>query len=98
MPPDTVYVGRGSPWGNPFEIGKFGTRKDCVHFFTRLLHGFLVISCPTELYRRQKDYLVHLQAHIGELRGKNLACWCRMDQECHADWLLVMANVEDTSC
>ncbi len=27
-----------------------------------------------------------------ELRGKNLACWCRLDQPCHADVLLELAN------
>ena len=29
---------------------------------------------------------------VSELRGKNLACWCRLDQECHADVLLEIAN------
>lgn len=28
------------------------------------------------------------------LRGKNLACWCRLDQPCHADVLLDLANQE----
>lgn len=27
-----------------------------------------------------------------ELRGKNLACWCSLDQPCHADVLLELAN------
>jgi len=27
-----------------------------------------------------------------ELRGKNLACWCALDQPCHADVLLELAN------
>ena len=27
-----------------------------------------------------------------DLRGKNLACWCRHGQPCHADWLLEIAN------
>ncbi len=27
-----------------------------------------------------------------ELRGKNLACWCPLDQPCHADVLLKIAN------
>lgn len=27
-----------------------------------------------------------------ELRGKNLACWCQLDQPCHADVLLEIAN------
>ena len=25
---------------------------------------------------------------IDELRGKHVACWCRLDQPCHADALL----------
>jgi hypothetical protein len=29
---------------------------------------------------------------LGELRGKNLACWCPLDQPCHADVLLEIAN------
>jgi hypothetical protein len=29
---------------------------------------------------------------IAELRGKDLACWCRLDQPCHADVLLDLAN------
>ena len=27
-----------------------------------------------------------------ELRGHNLACWCPLDEECHADVLLRIAN------
>ena len=29
---------------------------------------------------------------VSELRGKNLACWCGLDAECHADVLLEFAN------
>lgn len=29
---------------------------------------------------------------VHELRGKNLACWCPLDQPCHADVLLELAN------
>jgi len=28
------------------------------------------------------------------LRGKDLACWCPLDQPCHADVLLELANGE----
>lgn len=31
-------------------------------------------------------------AGIEELRGKDLACWCALDQPCHADVLLEEAN------
>jgi hypothetical protein len=36
---------------------------------------------------RRKDVL-----HFDELRGKNLACWCPLDQPCHAEVLLELAN------
>ncbi len=29
---------------------------------------------------------------VAELSGKNLACWCPLDQPCHADVLLELAN------
>jgi hypothetical protein len=28
----------------------------------------------------------------GELRGKDLACWCALDEPCHGDVLLEIAN------
>lgn len=31
------------------------------------------------------------------LRGKDLACWCPLDQPCHADVLLELANGEATA-
>jgi hypothetical protein len=32
------------------------------------------------------------QDAVVELKGKNLACFCRLDQPCHADVLLKIAN------
>ncbi|TFL15934.1 DUF4326 domain-containing protein [Jannaschia formosa] len=34
-PRHAVYVGRGSPWGNPFRIGPDGTRNDVCDRFER---------------------------------------------------------------
>lgn len=37
-PPDAVYIGRGSPWGNPFVIGRDGTRDQvCDRFEAEVL-------------------------------------------------------------
>jgi hypothetical protein len=33
-----------------------------------------------------------------ELRGKDLACWCPLDQPCHADVLLEIANPKEPPC
>jgi hypothetical protein len=34
-------------------------------------------------------------ADVSSLRGKDLACWCSLDQPCHADVLLELANAPD---
>ncbi len=36
-------------------------------------------------------YLIN-PSFFDELRGKDLACWCPLDQPCHADVLLEIAN------
>ena len=39
---------------------------------------------------------LHTEAELAEwlapLRGRDLACWCPLDQPCHADVLLELAN------
>lgn len=35
FPAGAVYVGRGSPWGNPFVIGRDGTRAEVISRFER---------------------------------------------------------------
>ena len=35
-----------------------------------------------------------LTPDLAELRGKDLARWCPLDQPCHADVLLELANAE----
>lgn len=32
-PEDGVYIGRGSPYGNPYVIGKHGTREEVIRLF-----------------------------------------------------------------
>lgn len=37
-PKDAVYIGRGSPYGNPFVIGQHGTREEVIEkYATRVL-------------------------------------------------------------
>lgn len=77
--PDAVIVARPSKWGNPFEIGKDGTRQECVDLFDRWM-------------RHQEPMWADNPPDAAELRGKDLACWCPLDQPCHADVLLKIAN------
>lgn len=84
MPSNTVYVGRPSKWGNPYKIGDMGFGK-----LPRIktIKG-TIRSYAAELRVRlffRPDLLV-------ELKGKNLACWCPLNQPCHADILLKETN------
>jgi hypothetical protein len=85
MPPNTVYVGRGSKWGNPYIVGTemvTGPHGDPREPMTA--------AEAVALYR---EYVEQHACIVDEhLRGRNLACWCALDQPCHADVLLELAN------
>lgn len=52
-----------------------------------------------ELYRWKMEtdgFWSNAKRRLHDLRGKNLACWCPLDQPCHADVLLDIANKEPT--
>jgi len=80
LPSDAVYVGRPTRWDNPYKVGEPNpdkpgselTAKDAV-----FLYESYVCNDP--------DFQLLI---INYLRGKDLACWCKLDQPCHADILL----------
>jgi hypothetical protein len=43
-PPNAVYVGRGTPWGNPFVIGRDGDRDAVCDRFEREVLPTLDVS------------------------------------------------------
>lgn len=43
-PSDAVYIGRGSPWGNPFVIGRDGNRDEVCDRFEREILPTLDVS------------------------------------------------------
>lgn len=66
---------------------------------TQCIHGYvsssraISISEAVDLYRtllkiRQRDEPDRLRQWLHPLRGHDLACWCPLDQPCHADVLL----------
>ena len=85
MPPNTVSVAQPSKWGNPFLVGESGTPSECVAKYARYLRD--VARFPLDRWNRDQ-----LNESLVELRGKNLACWCKVTDPCHADVLLELAN------
>lgn len=81
MPEGAVYVGRPTRWGNPFRLQAGDDPKLIVERYRFWLKNTLtILACPPQ------------PNEIAQLRGKDLACWCPLDQPCHADVLLELAN------
>lgn len=106
MPEGAVYVGRPSRWGNSVRVGwKYLTsptllpwRVPTARDIGAYDHGIVVERCPDAAtavawYRPQAEAWVdNGSLDLAPLRGRDLACWCPLDQPCHADVLLELAN------
>ena len=102
MPPNTVKVDRSTKWGNPFTIplaieSGYATRETAQAFVVECFRDWLGSNQQGRYWwqgpesDRRRAFFTE---HITDLRGKNLACWCK-DSPCHADVLLELANRED---
>ncbi len=84
MPPNTVKVDRTTMWGNRWKVGLWSNT---------LGRRIANVQEAIDLYATLAWPEAHSLAWVREnLRGKNLACWCEIDEPCHADWLLKVAN------
>ena len=137
MPEGAVYVGRPSPWGNPWPVDyrgdiqpwlalalgeradEPGRRAAAVRAFRWWVEGaaapFPVRTATAgpgdiEYADGTSRHIADVPAAMGvmmlarqpiglpprpdlaALRGRDLACWCALDQPCHADVLLELAN------
>lgn len=61
VPPNAIYIGRGSPYGNPFPISETCTREESIAKFREYLDS-----------NEQLKVLIRR-----ELRGKDLVCFCK---------------------
>lgn len=73
VPDGSVYIGRGSKWGNPFKIGVSGTREEVIEKYRKLL------------YAKIENGKVPLK-DLAALHGKDLVCYCA-PKPCHGDVL-----------
>lgn len=76
-PADAVYIGRGSPWGNPFRIGDFWRERGRNMTREDVIERYRIHVLPT--------------LNLAPLKGKHLLCYCK-PAACHGDLLLKSAN------
>ncbi|GAA2630070.1 DUF4326 domain-containing protein [Streptomyces axinellae] len=99
-PDGAIYVGRGTAWGNPYAVVRmadgrysipdpidslgtwatFDYERDARAEAVLLFRGWLA-ERPKLIERARR-----------ELAGRDLMCWCPLDQPCHANVHLVVAN------
>ena len=76
LPTNVVVLTRPTKWGNPYPLS-LGRHEAVRRHQDDLLAGGLAVN--VEDVKR-------------ELRGRDLACYCPLDEPCHADVLLQVAN------
>lgn len=96
------------PWEYEGRISAHGTRHDFHHPDGRVIEVHVRNMTPAESvecyrallhgdgrwpldWRHNGGHYPHIK-DIASLAGKDLACWCPLDQPCHADVLLELAN------
>lgn len=105
MPENAVSVTRPGKWGNPFVVGGWYMKGD--HRNDRSVFRFTYTQAldekwADERYTKIEDaamavewfrwYFSVAPKDAAELRGRDLACWCPLNQPCHADVLIKIAN------
>lgn len=77
-PPNTIYVGRPTIFGNPFSLKEY-SREEA---YSKYRWYVTVRMSTSPEFRKQ----------INSLRGKNLSCFCPEGEKCHADILIELSN------
>lgn len=100
MPENTIAVTRPGKFGNPFRVGGWFAMDTMGMSWCEATPGFEddrftlleTAEQAVQMFREYRQKYPLLKSDIEELRGKDLACWCKIGQPCHADVLLEIAN------
>jgi hypothetical protein len=98
LPANAVKVDRTTEFGNPYRIGEPVDMKQVRRWGWHISsNGQKVVCTDASDAVARFGHALHwdeaIHGHVREkLGGKDLACWCALDQPCHADALLTIAN------
>lgn len=87
-------ITRPGPWGNPFTIDdmaqRYGLdRAEAQAKAVELCRQWLTGTLDPTLWPGAPPTRAVIRA---QLKGHNLACWCKAGTPCHADTLIELAN------
>lgn len=93
LPAVNVARGPGRKWGNPWKIGMQRCHGSGAEFESEAVpDNATATRFFSDMLRLTKRAYPSNDEIRSELRGKNLACWCKPGEPCHADVLLQLAN------
>jgi hypothetical protein len=98
-----VNVARPGRFGNPFSVQQAADIHDCRsesahHYAVGWFEEWITTPLTAEAHQPMHEWDGYQKQHaritagLAELRGKNLACFCKPGLACHADVLLRLAN------
>jgi hypothetical protein len=89
----------GIPWGEirDYPIGTRFPKRDAYAAYASHSSQSGALAHAVDLFRTyvdvtRRDYPDEFETWVAPLRGRGLACWCPLDQPCHVDVLLEIAN------
>jgi hypothetical protein len=105
-PESAIVVARPGRWGNPFHLVRDGSAfglqlyrvvafpdgLDLQRFVGGQQTHTEAATIAVHLYREWISTQSRSENLVPLLCGHDLACWCPLDQPCHADVLLELAN------
>lgn len=95
MPPNTVKVDRTTPFGNPCDWREWleNAPRDVRWTASERERWAKAQAVDSFEYEMRTGGIV---MPLERLRGKNLACWCKPHERCHADVLLALVSSAPT--
>ena len=86
-----IYIGRPSPWGNPFSH----ITRDTLARWVCASRAEAIVAFEEWARYDPDPAAVWVRAHVRELKGKVLGCWCAPVMACHGEVLVRMAEEGD---
>ncbi len=72
-----IRIDRSSKFGNPFHVGRDGSRIEVIEKFSLWIKG----EAYTHFKQRERKLILK---NLHQLGGKRLGCWCS-PKPCHGD-------------
>jgi hypothetical protein len=85
-------------------LAEFPTKREAQAEAVRLFEKWFntdIADIGTELHNFRNRYGwkgFSLACAVNMLSGKNLSCWCGLDESCHAEVILRLANKARSGC